>query len=114
MVESLREVCSSVQVGGRNPKSVWWNDHVKVVVKRKEDAWKEVLGVRDEDAMERCLEVYKEEKRKVKRCIYQSKEEVQEQFGRKMNQDVNVNRKLFWKEVRKVREMEERWRIPTE
>ena len=58
----------------------------------------------------RCLEVYKEEKRKVKRCIYQSKKEVQEQFGRKMNQDVNGNRILFWKEVSK----EERWRISTE
>ena len=46
-----------------------------------------------------CLKFYKEEKRKVKRCIYQSKEEVQEQFGRKMNQDVNGNRKLFWKEM---------------
>ena len=43
------------------------------------------------------MEVYKEEKRKVKRCIYQSKEEIQEQFGREMNEDVNGNRKLFWK-----------------
>ena len=41
-------------------------------------------------------------KRKVKRCIYQSKEAVQEQFGRKMNQDVNENRKFFWKEVIKA------------
>ena len=41
-------------------------------------------------------------KRKVKRCIYQSKEKVQEQFGGKMNQDVNGNRKLFWKELIKV------------
>ena len=48
------------------------------------------------------MEVYKEEQRKVKRCIYESKEEVQEQFGRKINEDVNGNRKLFWKEVSKV------------
>ena len=61
-----------------------------------------MLGVRYEDARERCLEVYREEKREVKRCIYQSKEEIQEQFGRKMNQDVNGNRKLFWKEVSKM------------
>ena len=61
------------------------------------------MGARDEDARERCLEFYKEEKRKVKRCIYQSKKEVQEQFRRKMNQDVNGNRKLFWKEVSKER-----------
>ena len=55
---------------------------MKVAVKKKENAWKEVLEPRDEDAKERCLEVYKEEKLKVKRCIYQSKEEVQEQFGK--------------------------------
>ena len=35
---------------------------------------KEVLGTRDEGARERYFEVYKEEKRKVKRCIYRSKE----------------------------------------
>ena len=60
------------------------------------------MEARDEDARERCLEDYKEEKRKVERCIYQCKKEVREQFGRKMNQDVNGNRKLFWKEVSKV------------
>ena len=61
------------------------------------------MGARDENARERCLEVYKEEKRKVKRCIYGSKEEVQEQFGRKMNQDVNGNRKLFSKGVSRAK-----------
>ena len=60
-----------------------------------------MLGARGEDAREICLEVYKEKKRKVKRCIYQSKKEVQGQFGGKMNQDVNENRKLLWKEVSK-------------
>ena len=48
------------------------------------------------------MQVYKEEKRKVKRHIYQSKKEVQEQFRRKVNQDVNGNRELFWKEVSKA------------
>ena len=31
MVESAREVYSSVRVGGKNPKSMWWNDEVKAV-----------------------------------------------------------------------------------
>ena len=44
---------------------MWWNDQVKTGVKREEDVWK-VLGARDEDSWERCLEAYKEEKRKVK------------------------------------------------
>ena len=40
---------------------------LKDAVKRKEAAWKEMLGARFEDAKERYLEVYKVEKRKVKR-----------------------------------------------
>ena len=48
------------------------------------------------------MEELTKEKREVKRCIYQSKKEVNEQFGRKMNHMVNGNRKLFWKEVSKV------------
>ena len=40
------------------------------------------------------------QRRKVERCIYQSKKKVNVQFGRKMNEAVNGNRKLFWKEER--------------
>ena len=61
-----------------------------------------MLEDRDEEAKERCLEVYKEENREVKRCIYQSKNEAQEQFGKKVNQVGNGNRKLFWKMVSKA------------
>ena len=41
------------------------------------------------------MEAYREEKKKVKRCIYQSKKKLHEEFGRKINKDVNENRKLF-------------------
>ena len=33
------------------------------MIKRKEDAWNQVLGVRDEAAKERCMKAYREEKR---------------------------------------------------
>ena len=49
------------------------------------------------------MEAYREEKRKVKSCVYQSKKKVNEQFGRKINEDVNGNRKLFWNEVSNVK-----------
>ena len=45
MIESAREGCGSVSLGGKNPKSVWWNDKVKAVVKRKE-----VLAASSEEA----------------------------------------------------------------
>ena len=51
---------------------------------------------------DRCMEIYKDGKRKDKRCIYQSKKEVSEQFGRKMNQNLDGNRKLCLKEVSMV------------
>ena len=38
-------------------------------------------------------------KRKVKRFIIQRKKKVNEQFGRKINENVNRNRKLYWKEA---------------
>ena len=71
----------------------------------------EVLRDR-EDAKEGCLEVYKEENRKIKRYMHKSKKEVHEQFGRKMNQAVNGDRKLFWKEV--IKRIDEKWRIVAE
>ena len=98
MVESARGVCGSVRMGGKNPECVWWNDEVNVAVRRKEAAWKKVSAASNEEAKERCMEACREEKRKVKKCIYHSKKKVNEQFGRKMNENVNRNKKLFWKE----------------
>ena len=57
-----------------------------------------MLAANDEQAKERCMEVYGRDERKVKRCIYQGKMKVNNQFGRK-NEDVNGKRKLFWKEM---------------
>ena len=65
---------------------MWWKDEVKAEVSKKEAAWDEMLGARDEKEKERFMDAYREEKRKIKRCIYQNKKEVNEQFGRKMNQ----------------------------
>ena len=38
MGESAREVCGSVRVWGKDPKSMWWNDKIKAAVRRKEAA----------------------------------------------------------------------------
>ena len=35
IVESAREVCGSVRVGGRNPKNVRWNNQVKMRLKKR-------------------------------------------------------------------------------
>ena len=61
-----------------------------------------MLAAGDGEATERCVEAYREEKRKVKKCIYHSKKKVNEQFGMKMNVDANGSRNFFWKEVSKA------------
>ena len=38
MTENAREVCGSVRVGGKNSKSLLWNDEVKSAIRRKEAA----------------------------------------------------------------------------
>ena len=53
--EKCKRSFSSVRIGGKNPKSVWW---------RKEAAWKWVLAASNEGTKERCMEVYREEKRR--------------------------------------------------
>ena len=58
---------------GKSPKRVWWNDEIKAAVRRKEANWKGLLVASDEETKERCIEVYREKKRMVKRCIIQSK-----------------------------------------
>ena len=54
---------------------MWWNDEIKPASRRKEAAWKGLLSASDEETKERCMEVYREDKRKFKRCIIQSKKE---------------------------------------
>ena len=58
-------------------------------------------------------------KRKMLKDAYiRAKKEVNEQFGRKMNQDVDGNRKFFWKMSKanegKVGRMKDRWRVAVE
>ena len=60
-------------MGGKNLKSVWWNDEIKSAVMRKEAARKIVLATSDEETKEGYMEAYREEKREVKGCIIQSK-----------------------------------------
>ena len=55
---------------------MWWNDEIKAAVRRMDAPWKEVLGASDEEAKKRCMEAYRKEKRKVKRCIYPNKKKV--------------------------------------
>ena len=44
MVESAGEVCGSIKVGGKNPKSIWWSNKIKAAVRRKGGCLEEDVG----------------------------------------------------------------------
>ena len=46
---------------------------------------------------------YRYWKRKVRELINASKQQMDEDFGRKLSEDFSVNKKLFWKEVKRER-----------
>ncbi len=46
---------------------------------------------------------YKDWKNRVRELIEESRRRVDEEFGRKLSQNFSENKKLFWKEVKKVR-----------
>ena len=79
MVHDAIKLCSSLK--GEKAKNVGWNNVLNATVERKEATWKEIVGARNKVTKERYLKIYKEEKRKVKRCICQRKNEVNEQIG---------------------------------
>ena len=41
LAEGASEVCGSVRVGGKNPKSVWWNDEIKAAVRERRQLGRE-------------------------------------------------------------------------
>ena len=65
-----------------------------------------MLAAGDEEAKERCMRAYKEGKgrERIKGVYITAKKKVNEQFGIKMNEAVNGNRKWFWKEVSNAKE----------
>ncbi len=56
-----------------------------------------------EEVKARRKSEYKDWKNRVKELIEESKRRMDEEFGRKLSQNFSENKKLFWKEVKKVR-----------
>ncbi len=73
-------------------------------VERKKRAYKKMLQRNlPEEVKARRKSEYKDGKNRVRELIEESKRRMDEEFGRKLSQNFSENKKLFWKEVKKVR-----------
>ena len=96
VLKCATEVCGCGQVGrGIRKRRYRWNDKVRITVLPKRKVFK--LWLQQES--EKVFDEYKEERRIVKAVV----EEAEEKFEMKLSQNFEGNRKMFWKEVKKVR-----------
>ena len=56
---------------------------------------------------EKAFDEYREERRRVKAVVREAKREAEDRFGAKLSQDFEGNKKMFWKEVKRVRKGEQ-------
>ncbi len=82
--------------------TAWWTQEIKTAVEEKRKAYKKMLQRNvPEEMREQRKREYTESKALVKRLVRESKERVDEKFGRKLSEEYVENKKLFWRKVRK-------------
>lgn len=96
------KVCRSRRKG-----SAWWADKIKEAIEWKKKAYKKMLQRNvDGEIRERRKNEYKSWNRRMKELVKENKMRVDEEFGRKLSEKLNGNKKLFWKDVKREREEE--------
>ena len=106
VMECATEVCGKRRVGGKGIRkgSEWWNNDVEKVVKEKRRLFERSLQSGRVDDWER----YKNKRQEVKRVIKEAKKAADERWGERMSEKFEDRKKMFWKEVKRVRRGDEK------
>uniref|UniRef100_A0A8C8DHP6 ribonuclease H n=1 Tax=Oryzias sinensis TaxID=183150 RepID=A0A8C8DHP6_9TELE len=100
VVGSAEKVCGVRHVGGGLRKgSEWWCEDVRLAVAEKRCAYEVWLQRKDRES----YECYKEKKRDAKRAVREARAAADERWGRQLTDNFRENKKMFWKEVKRVR-----------
>ncbi len=85
-------------------QDAWWTNEIKDAVEEEKQSIKKILqrNMHEEGKARRKPE-YQEWKKKVRELIEESERRVDEEFCRKLSENFNKNKKLFWKEMEGVR-----------
>ena len=110
--ECTEKACGSKTVGRKKRKikrSEWWNDEIDKLVKEKKEKYNAWLQVRTNEKREVYKSICKEVKKKVK----DSKNQANEEWGKRVTEKFRENKKLFYKVVKEERKTKEQvvWKI---
>ena len=84
--------------GARRKGSEWWNNEVEAVVREKKRAYKEWLQRQNDESYER----YRVKRMKTKKAVREAKRNADMRWGRRVSENFERNRKMFWKEVKRM------------
>ncbi|XP_063907437.1 uncharacterized protein LOC135125709 [Zophobas morio] len=100
--KAAESVCGTVTTGGRKKKTHWWNKKTQEAVKKKKDAWKKYhqLGTIE------SYEEYKTCRSIAKITIKKEKAKEWEEFVEKMEENRKSNQKLFYANLKRLRQEE--------
>ncbi|KAK7907805.1 hypothetical protein WMY93_016417 [Mugilogobius chulae] len=100
VVGCAEEVCGMRRVGGGVRKgSEWWCEDVRLAVTEKRRAY-EVWQQRKD---RKSYECYKEKRSATKRAVREARVAADERWGRRLTDNFRESKKMFWKEVKRVR-----------
>ena len=99
-MECTNDVCGTRRVGEQRIKwSEWWNEEVGRAVAEKRRAFEEWLQRKDVVTYDR----YRAQRVAVKLAVQAAKIMADRQWGERLGNDFEGNKKMFWKEVKRVR-----------
>ena len=92
------------RVGGQRRKgSEWWNEEVGRAVAEKRRAFEEWLQRRDWSTYDR----YRAQRAVVKRAVKVAKRMADLRWGERLENNFEGNKKMYWKEVKRVKKGEQ-------
>ena len=104
VMECTNDECGMRRVGGQRRKgSEWWNEEVRRELAEKRRAFEEWLQRRDRVTNNR----YRAQRVAVKLAVQVAKRMVDRRWGERLGNDFEGNKKMFWKEAKRVRKGEQ-------
>lgn len=104
ILDIVEKVCGKKKVTNGKRGDAWWNAEISEGVKRKKMAWKKTLQKNvPHEEKERRKREYMKQKAEIKMMVREAKKKKDEDLGKKLSSEFATNRKLYHKEIKRIR-----------